>query len=176
MHYIYPDQILPPRGGEYPDELETYEIFGGQRILFRPIKPTDDGILRDLFYSLTDESIYLRYFSNVRAMPHEKLQEETNLDFETRMTIVAVPTGAKAEEMVALGQYVVDVSSNEAEASFIVRDDWQGKGIGRYLVKRHRGDREAEAPQGAHRARPARQPPDAQPLPGRGLLDRLRRG
>jgi len=136
LKYVYPDQILPPMGGVYPDELETLRVFGGERILFRPIKPTDEGVLKDLFYSLTDVSVYRRYFSNVRVMPHEKLQTETNLDFETHMTLVAVPMDAAVEELIGLGQYVLDVARNEAEASFVVRDDWHGKGVGHYLLRR----------------------------------------
>ena len=43
----------------------------GRQLSMLSIKPADEGMLRDLFYSLTDESIYLRYFSNVRAMARE---------------------------------------------------------------------------------------------------------
>ncbi len=135
LKYIYADQILPPRGGMYPEELEQTSTHGGVDILFRPIMPTDERMLKELFYSLSDESVYHRYFANVRVMPHHRLQEETNLDFQTRMAIVAIPQGGKAEEMAGLGQYNLDPATNEAETSFMVRDDWQGKGLGSKLLK-----------------------------------------
>jgi len=135
-HYVYQDQILPPAGGLYPDQYETRGTFGGRELFFRPIKPTDDALLKDLFYSLSDDSVYKRYFSQIKIMPHERLQEETNVDYDTRMTIVGLSVGeAGAEQAVALGQYVLKESSNRAEIAVMVRDDWHGKGLGSYLVR-----------------------------------------
>ena len=136
LRYVYTDQISPPPGGYiYPDELECAEEICGKNLFFRPIKPADEGMLKELFYSLTDESVYRRYFSKLKMMPHHKLQEETNLDYLNRMGIIAVTTTDGAEEMAGLGQYTVDPSNDEAELSFIVRDDWQGKGLGGELLR-----------------------------------------
>lgn len=135
LKYVYPDQISPPPGGYfYPDDLECCKNFGEAKLLIRPIKPTDEGLLKALFYSLSDEMVYKRYFSKLKIMPHAKLQEETNLDYQTKFSLVVLTMGEKSEEMVALGQYVVDPSNMEAEASFIVREDFQKRGIGSALL------------------------------------------
>lgn len=135
MRYVYADQISPPPGGYfYPDEHECAKTFDGAKLLIRPIKPTDEGLLKDLFYSLSDETVHRRYFSNIKIMPHARLQEETNLDYQTKFSMVALTMGKDSEEMVALGQYVVDPSNSEAESSFIVREDYQRKGIGTELL------------------------------------------
>jgi GNAT superfamily N-acetyltransferase len=135
-HYVYQDQILPPPGGLYPEAYETRVTLGGRELSCRPIKPTDDSLLKDLFYRLSDESIYKRYFSQIKIMPHERLQEETNVDYDTRMTMVCLAAReGGVEEAVALGQYVLDESTNRAEVAFMVRDDWHGKGIGTHLVR-----------------------------------------
>ena len=135
-HYVYQDQILPPPGGLYPEQYETRVTLGGRELSCRPIKPTDDSLLKDLFYSLSDDSIYKRYFSQIKIMPHERLQEETNVDYDTRMTMVCLAAReGGVEEAVALGQYVLDESTNRAEVAFMVRDDWHGKGIGTHLVR-----------------------------------------
>ncbi|MBI5442355.1 MAG: GNAT family N-acetyltransferase [Deltaproteobacteria bacterium] len=135
LHYVYQDQILAPAGGVYPEQYETRAIFGDRSILFRPIKPDDEPLLKEFFYTLSDDSIYRRYFSQIRFMPHEKLQEETNLDYESRMTILALLEDGEAEQAVALAQYVLDVSKNVAEVAFVVQDDWQGLGMGEFLVR-----------------------------------------
>lgn len=136
LNYAYSDQKAPPPGGYvYPEELECKGDVCGERILFRPIKTTDEALLRDLFYSLTNESVYKRYFSSIKVMPHQKLQEETNLDYQTKMAIVAVTVSDGVEEMVGVGAYTMDPSTDEAETSFMVRDDWQAKGIGTELLR-----------------------------------------
>ena len=37
--------------------------------------------------------------------------------------------------MIGLAQYVLDLSTNFAEAAFLIRDEWQGKGVGGFLVR-----------------------------------------
>ncbi|HSG27050.1 MAG TPA: GNAT family N-acetyltransferase, partial [Candidatus Krumholzibacterium sp.] len=40
------------------------------------------------------------------------------------------------QEMVAIGRFSIDPATNEAEVAFLVRDDWQRKGIGSFLMER----------------------------------------
>lgn len=134
LHYVYQDQILPPPGGVYPERYETRQRFGDAELLVRPIKPSDEPLLKDFFYRLSDESVYRRYFNQIKFMPHERLQEETNVDYDTRMAITANVVRGEVEEAVAVAQYIVDASTNTAEAAFLVRDDWQGRGVGDFMV------------------------------------------
>jgi acyl-CoA hydrolase/GNAT superfamily N-acetyltransferase len=134
LHYVYQDQILPPPGVEYPDQYETTERFGDDEVHIRPVKPTDEPLLKELFYKLSDDTIYRRYFSQIRVMPHEKLQAEANVDYLSRMTLAALVHHESAEELIALAQYVRNESTDFAELSLLVRDDWQGRGIGTFLL------------------------------------------
>ncbi|MBI5016643.1 MAG: GNAT family N-acetyltransferase [Deltaproteobacteria bacterium] len=135
LHYVYQDQILPPTGGVYPERYETRYVVADRELLIRPIKPADEPLLKEFFYRLSDESVYRRYFNQIKFMPHERLQEETNLDYETRMAVTANIVRGEVEEATAVAQYVVDPSNGFAEMAFVVRDDWQGKGIGEFLVR-----------------------------------------
>ncbi|HEY3357270.1 MAG TPA: GNAT family N-acetyltransferase [Polyangia bacterium] len=136
LHYVYQDQLLPPPGVEYPDQYETTERFGSDEVHFRPIRPTDEPLMKDLFYRLSDDTVYRRYFSQIRVMPHERLQEEANVDYEARMTIAGLVTHEGVDEMIALAQWVRDESTDFAECSLVVRDDWQGRGVGSSLLGR----------------------------------------
>jgi len=135
LHYVYPDQLIPSSLDLYPEKYETREAVAGEEIFFRPVRATDEPMLKDLFYSLSDESIYRRYFSVIKYMPHERLQEELDLDYQTRMAIVAVVERGGVEEIAGLAQYVLDESTNYAEAAFIVRDAWQSMGLGERLLR-----------------------------------------
>ncbi len=35
----------------------------------------------------------------------------------------------------AIGRYYLDLNTNRAEVAFVVRDNWQNKGIGKYLLR-----------------------------------------
>ena len=132
-HYAFVDQ-LPPLG-VYPRELETWATFEGVEIFFRPIKPTDEPLMQDLFYSLSEESIYYRFFSRARIMSHAQVQRFTTIDYRKELAIVGVVEEEEQEEIIAVGRYVAEPGTNMAEAAFLVRDDWQGRGIGTWLQK-----------------------------------------
>ena len=135
LHYVYPDQIIPSSIDLYPEQYETCEIFAGEEVSFRPVRPSDEPLLKDLFYRLSDESAYRRYLTAARFMPHERRQEELALDYETRVAIAALVERDGVEEMVGLAQYVLDAASDRADMAFMVRDDWQGRGVGGFLLR-----------------------------------------
>jgi acyl-CoA hydrolase/GNAT superfamily N-acetyltransferase len=135
-HYIYPDQKeLPPKTTKYPKELERRVILrDGTSLFLRPIKPTDEKMLRDMCYACSEKSIAFRFFKNIKTFPHEFIQEFSNVDLSKDMAIVGLTQGTGGEEIVGVGRYYLIESNNRAEVSFLVRDDWQAKGIGTYLL------------------------------------------
>ncbi len=133
---VYADQILPPTH-PYPTELETtYKLHGGKELLVRPIRPSDEDLIKEMFYSFSEQTKYLRYHGTLKAMPHNQLQVFCNIDYDSEMALVAVAGGAGDEEIVAVGRYLTMPASNAAEVAFVVRDDWQRKGLGSYLFGR----------------------------------------
>jgi len=132
--YIYEDQLLPV--GIYPCELETTVTFRGERVFFRPIKATDESMMQDFFYHLSDRTIYQRYFSALRTMPHRTVQAMTTIDYGQEMAIVGLVGKEGRERMIAVGRYgLLRESSDVAEMAFTVRDDWQNIGIGTFLLQ-----------------------------------------
>jgi acyl-CoA hydrolase/GNAT superfamily N-acetyltransferase len=136
QNLIYSDQvIITGKGGEYPEELETHRTTrSGMEIFLRPVKITDEEMLKDFFYSLSDQSMYTRFMSTRPDMPHERLQEYVIIDYTKSMAIIAVPESNGIETIVGLGQYWIDEKNHTAEVAFAVRDDYQGKGIGGVLL------------------------------------------
>lgn len=130
--YSFVDQ-LPPLG-VYPDELEKeVTLRDGTPVLLRPIKPTDERMEQEFLYSLSDESIYLRFFSSMGAFPHERVQYYTTIDYDTQMAIIAVLDRNGVEQMIAVGRYIKEKDSDVAELALLVEEDWQGKGLGTML-------------------------------------------
>ncbi|RKZ05799.1 4-hydroxybutyrate CoA-transferase, partial [bacterium] len=136
-HLVHMDQMpLTIAGKFYPEKYEHTVSFGDIDVFFRPVKPTDEELEREFFYSLSDESVYYRFFNIVKAMPHEKIQPLVNIDYREEMAIVGLIGEPGDEEMIAIGRFKYDPSDNFAEVAFLVRDDYQNRGIGTHLMKK----------------------------------------
>ncbi|MCX5830021.1 MAG: GNAT family N-acetyltransferase [Deltaproteobacteria bacterium] len=133
---IYQDQaFIPGEKGRYPEELESYKTTkAGFKIFFRPIKISDEPLLKDFVYSLSDNSLYRRFISVRKDMPHERLQEFVAIDYTKEMAIVAMVGNEDNQEIVGVGRYFIDESKHAAEVAFAVRDEYHKKGIGTKLL------------------------------------------
>jgi len=136
-NYIYQYQKeLPPAGLKYPREYEMRRTLSdGTELFFRPIRPTDDKSLRDMFYSLSEKSIAFRFFQPIKAFTHKFIQDFTTIDYSKDMAIAALVKDIGGEQIVGVAHYYLNQSTNRAEVSFLVRDDWQAKGIGTDLLE-----------------------------------------
>ena len=133
---IYQDQaFIPGEKGRYPEELESYKTTKSSfKIFFRPIKISDEPLLKNFIYSLSDNSLYRRFISVRKDMPHERLQEFVVIDYTKEMAIVATVGNEDNQEIVGVGRYFIDESKHSAEVAFAVRDEYHKRGIGTELL------------------------------------------
>ncbi len=89
---IYNDQaFIPGVQGEYPNEIEAYKTTRtGLRLLLRPVKLSDEPLLKDFFYSLSNDSMYKRFISTRTDMHHDRLQSFVVINYLKEMVILAV--------------------------------------------------------------------------------------
>jgi len=131
------DQIpWPERGRPYPVELETVEKFKELAVRFRPIRPADERLLRELFYSHSATTVRQRYHAPLKSLTPQQIQELCTLDYDERMAIAGFIAEGESERMVAVGRYSMDRASGFAEVAFVVHDELQGRGIGTWLFRR----------------------------------------
>jgi acyl-CoA hydrolase/GNAT superfamily N-acetyltransferase len=133
---IYTDQaFIPGERGEYPESLEAYRATkAGLEILLRPVRINDEPLLKDFFYSLSEDSMYYRFFSARKDRPHEWLQDFVVIDYTKEFVILAVIEEVGREKVIGLGQYVVNLDPDTAEIAVVVGDDYQKRGVGAELV------------------------------------------
>ena len=121
--------------GEYPAELETAQTTGkGLNVMFRPVKVSDEPLLKDFFYGLSDRSMSLRFVSRRRDMPHERLQKFTVIDYARELEVLAILPCGPREEVVGIGGWYIDMQCNSVEVAFAVKDERQNLGIGTSLL------------------------------------------
>jgi acyl-CoA hydrolase/GNAT superfamily N-acetyltransferase len=137
LSLIFKDQaFIPGMKGEYPEELEARRTTRtGLRIMLRPVKISDEPMLKDFFYSLSDESMYQRFISVRRDIPHEILQNFVVIDYTQRMTILAVLGESGKETIAGVGQYSLNRDMNTADIALAVRDQYQNQGLGIELIR-----------------------------------------
>lgn len=133
--YIYPDQVLHISEVElYPEWAEAeVALKGGVSVHIRPVKPTDEILMQELFYSHSDETIFNRYFRPVRALPHTMAQDLVNLDYTQQMALVATTGPSGQEKIVGVGRYSLGDPTGLAEVAYTVHDHFQGTGLGTVL-------------------------------------------
>jgi acyl-CoA hydrolase/RimJ/RimL family protein N-acetyltransferase len=134
---IYQDQaFIPGKAGEYPESVETYRTTSsGLEIFIRPVKISDEPLLKDFFYSLSDDSLQRRFISERKDMPHERLQDFVVIDYTSEMILLAFTQQEGREQVVGVGQYAIIGSTHTADVAFVIRDDHQELGIGRELLR-----------------------------------------
>lgn len=138
--YLYKDQIYRSIAANYPAKYETVKTFkDGLELRIRPVKASDEDMMRRLFYKFSDESRYYRYFTHVRIMPHKNMQQYLSVDYEKIFSVVAVHQIGNIEKIVAEARYAAYPDGQSYEMAFLADEQYQGKGIstflGNYLIK-----------------------------------------
>ncbi|RMF07063.1 MAG: GNAT family N-acetyltransferase, partial [Candidatus Neomarinimicrobiota bacterium] len=98
------------------------------------VKISDESLLKEFFYSLSDNSLYRRFLSHRKDIPHERLQDFTVIDYTHEMIILALRNIRRKPTIVGLGQYAIIETTHTADVAFVIRDDHQNLGIGRELL------------------------------------------
>jgi RimJ/RimL family protein N-acetyltransferase len=129
---VYSDQVAVFGHGDLNRRSfeKSVTSASGKPVHIRPVLPTDEDMMRDLFYACSEETLYHRFFTKMRAMPHRKLKKFVNIDYVKTMALASVIHEDERQMIVAVGRYSVNKATNAAEVAFIVRDDWQGQGVG----------------------------------------------
>ncbi|MBI0581503.1 MAG: GNAT family N-acetyltransferase, partial [Methanomassiliicoccales archaeon] len=134
LHYVYQDQMEAGYVGIYPEQYESVRVVADQEMYFRPAKPTDEPMLKEMFYSLSRDTVYNRFMGLKRSMPHRELMRIVNIDYDTRVTVCGFVNEDEVWSMTSFAMYDLDKASNTAEISFAVSDKWQNKRIGTLLM------------------------------------------
>ena len=74
--------------------------------------------------------------TSTKHLPRKQIQDYVFINHRTDVAIVATVPEAYGDEIVAIGRYYLNQKTNEAEVAFTVRDEWQNRGIGTFLLKR----------------------------------------
>ena len=134
---LYSDQIFLSESSHlYPMDVSTEHTFkGGLKVRFRAIKPSDEEVMRRLFYRFSNKTVYSRFFYPIKTMPHDKMQEYVNIDYSRVMSVIALIGGSDQETIIAEARFVKDEVSSYGDVAFVVDEKYQGLGIATYIYE-----------------------------------------
>jgi acyl-CoA hydrolase/GNAT superfamily N-acetyltransferase len=136
LGYIYSGQVYYRSvSPEFRKRVRINHVFkNGFEGHVRAIKPTDESMIRDLFYHMSESSVYFRYFAPRKSMPHANLRQYVNVADEDGLSLV-VTTGAREDRhIVAEARYMLEPSGKAADAAFMVAEEYHGLGIATFLI------------------------------------------
>jgi acetyltransferase len=137
-----PESELPrPAIRPYPSRyVSSWKMKDGTQILIRPIRPEDEPAMIAFHETLSERSVYLRYFHMEKLserVAHDRLIQKCFIDYDREMALVAVRAGAGgAEEILGIGRLSKNVGTREAEVAVLVTDKVQRQGLGMEIVRR----------------------------------------
>ncbi|MFT4938792.1 MAG: acyl-CoA hydrolase/GNAT superfamily N-acetyltransferase [Paraglaciecola sp.] len=136
--YIHSEQSGDSYKSAYPKIWEcTHNTKLEKEVFVRPIKALDEDHLRDFFHKLSDQNVYMRYFTQMRSLPQKVLKRFSDIDYSKDMALVVLyPPQTAQNEIVGIGQWIVDENDNIPELALQIRDDWQGDGLGKFVFLR----------------------------------------
>ncbi len=111
-----------------------------KRVTLRTLKKDDVDLLIDLFHKLSPESKRLRFHANVESVDREVVRQEAerlaDIDPAQQVALVAVDDTSAGEEAIAVARFTrLATDETAAELAVVVRDDFQGQGLGRHLLE-----------------------------------------
>ena len=135
----------------------------GTAVTIRPIRPEDEPAMVQFHETLSERSVYLRYFHLMnleQRITHERLTRICFIDYDREMALVAERRNPETgeTEILGVGRLTKIHGTNEAEVAVLVSDKWQGRGLGKELLARLLIVGADEKLDRADRRHPARQP------------------
>jgi len=125
--------------GDINSSLETYKtaviLRDGSALHLRAIQREDKEKLLALFHRLSRHTAYLRFHHVLTQMSKEEVQRLCDVDYDDTFALVATTGAGTEEKIIAVGCYHRLPKRETAEVTFVVEDEYQGKGIGTHLLE-----------------------------------------
>jgi acetyltransferase len=125
----------------YPTQyVWVEETRDGTPVVVRPIRPEDEPLMVRFHESLSEQSVYMRYFHMLdlsQRTAHERLTRICFIDYDREIALVAERTNPDTGEKEIMG--VARLSRrggapDEAELSVLISDRFQRRGLGTMLL------------------------------------------
>lgn len=126
----------------YPAQyVAPWTMKDGTEVTIRPIRPEDEPLLVRFHESLSEQSVYMRYFHMIalsQRIAHDRLTRICYVDYDRELALVADYKEPKTGEhrILGVGRLTKEPGTEEAQFALLVADPVQARGLGTELVHR----------------------------------------
>ncbi len=121
----------------YPSEYEFHEVLpDGTPVFIRPIKPEDEPLHIEFFYSLSRQTQYYRFFTYTSKITHEQIALFTHVDYDREIAIVAIIKENEKDKIIGVNRLSYIPYEDKYEFAIVVTDAWQGRGVAKILMEK----------------------------------------
>lgn len=115
---------------------DSLTLRDGTRVHIRPIRPEDDHALVEAFHHMSPQTVYQRFFAALPELSEEMAWRFSHVNYTNRMALVAETPDSDPPQLMAVARYERTKDVGVAELGLVVVDEWQGRGLGRILLRR----------------------------------------
>jgi acetyltransferase len=126
----------------YPTQyIGEWTMKNGIPVTIRPIRSEDEPLMVQFHKTLSEESVYFRYFHLIKLsqrITHERLTRICFIDYDQEMALVTEYHNPESgtKEIIAVGRLSKLHGEDAAEFAIIVSDSFQHQGLGTELLER----------------------------------------
>ena len=107
-------------------------VIGRQTVKLRLLEPNDASLIRRFYLRLSQETIYRRFMGPVVPPASVLMSRLIDVDHCDRDALIALDDRGIA----GVARYASLAGQSTYDVAVVVADDWQGKGLGRLLIRR----------------------------------------
>ncbi|HEY9763080.1 MAG TPA: bifunctional acetate--CoA ligase family protein/GNAT family N-acetyltransferase [Trichocoleus sp.] len=135
------ESLPKPAIRPYPNQYVTsWQLKDGTPVTIRPIRPEDEPLVVKFHQTLSEESVYFRYFHLMKLssrIAHERLTRICFIDYDREMALVVDRKNPETgdHELLGIGRLSKSHGFNEGEFAMMVSDPYQQQGVGTRLLQ-----------------------------------------
>jgi acetyltransferase len=139
--HVREEDLPKPAIRPYPSQyLSKWKLNDGTAVTLRPIRPEDEMAIARFHGTLSEQSVYFRYFSQLKLpqrVAHERLMRICFNDYDREIALVADHRDRKSgqHEILGVGRLTKVSRTNDGEFALLISDEWQQLGLGTHLLK-----------------------------------------
>jgi acetyltransferase len=135
------DELPQPAIRPYPAQyVIPWTMKDGTPVTIRPIRPEDELMMVRFHETLSELSVYYRYFQSLQLsqrIAHERLTRMCFIDYDREMALVAERKNPETgeHEILGVGRLIKLPGTDKAEFALIISDRWQHQGLGTQFLR-----------------------------------------
>lgn len=118
-----------------PEWLAELPLTGGPVVRFRHVRPDDEPLITDAIRTASPETLLHRFFSPIRSVSPSMLRQMLDIDRAKETCIIGVVEENGAARIICGARYVRLPKAGAAEFAITVHDDYQRRGLGKFLLR-----------------------------------------